>query len=204
MRRSLLVWLACAPVLTAAQTLVLHYQERPPYSQVQPDGQVRGLVADPAVRALQQAGIPFVWARTPSQRQLALIQTEGAGLHCGIGWFRTAQRAALGRFSAALYRDPPLAALVRSAAWPAASASATTLLAERQLRLLIKDGYSYGPRLDRLIAAEAQSLAAAGLRQVSLSDEPEGPTRHLYCNLGVPAAWLESLDGALAAGPLPR
>lgn len=233
MRRPLLVWLACAPLLATAQTLTLHYQERPPYSQSQPDGQVRGLVADPAVRALQQAGIAFVWARTPSQRQLALIQTEGSGLHCGIGWFRTEQRAALGRFSAALYRDQPFAALVRSAAWPAASASATTLLADRQLRLLVKDGYSYGPRLDRLIAQaahppqrtsvdppqmarmlaseradwmivapeEAQSLAATGLRQVSLSDEPEGPTRHLYCNFGVPAAWIERFDRALAALP---
>ncbi len=137
----------------SADTLRLHYQERPPYSATQADGRVSGLVADPAGRALAQAGIAFTWVRTPAQRQLALIQAEAPGLDCGIGWFRTDERAEQGRFSAPLYRDRPLAALVRDPAWRAPGASAAALLADPALRLLVKEGYSYGPRLDALIAA---------------------------------------------------
>lgn len=144
---------ALAATTTAAETgtLTLHFQERPPYSSQQADGRVRGLVADPAAAALQRAGIGFQWTLTPSQRQLSLIQ-EGAGLHCGIGWFRTAERATRGRFSRPLYQDEPLAALVRDDALSAAAAAASALLADRRLRLLVKDGYSYGPELDALIA----------------------------------------------------
>lgn len=217
-----------------APPLTLHYQERPPYSRTGPDGAVHGLVADPAAAALGRAGIAFHWALTPSQRQLALIQAEGGGMHCGIGWFRSAEREALGRFTAPLYRDRPLAALVRSGAWSGHTATAASLMADPRMRLLVKDGYSYGPRLDRLIAdaavspqrtsvdppqmsrmlasgradwmivapEEAEALAAPGLRLLPLQDEPEGPTRHLYCNRAVPAAWIERIDRALqAAGP---
>ena len=38
-----------------------------------------------------------------------------AGLHCGIGWFRNAERAALGKFSKPLYRDRPFGALAQTA-----------------------------------------------------------------------------------------
>lgn len=157
MRRLFLIpLLGVAFAASADPNLTLHYQERPPYSALHPDGHVRGLVVEPAVRALQTAGIPFEWARTPSQRQLALIQGQSTGLHCGVGWFRNAEREALGRFSAPLYRDRPLAALMRAGAWPEPAATAAALLAAPRLRLLVKDGYSYGPRLDALIASAVQ------------------------------------------------
>ena len=103
----------CATAGAQAQALTLHYQERAPYSTTQPDGSVVGLTATPAAQALQQAGLAFAWVRTPSQRQLALIQ-DGDGLHCGLGWFRNAERSAKGKFSKALYRDQPFGALARS------------------------------------------------------------------------------------------
>ena len=136
-----------------AQGLTVHYQERAPYSVTQGDATVAGLVATPAAQALNQAAVAFVWARTPSQRQLALIQ-EGEGLHCGLGWFRNAERAALGKFSKALYRDKPFGALVRSDSPLRSGMRAADALARAGDSLLVKDGYSYGPLLDRLIAAQ--------------------------------------------------
>lgn len=208
--------------------LTLHYQVRPPYSSARADGRIEGLVATPAADALARAGIPFSWKLTPSQRQLALIQS-GSGRHCGLGWFRSDERAARGRFSAPLYRDQPLAALVRPEAALPTPATAATLLAAPHLRLLVKDGYSYGPLLDRLIAGaaaapqrtnvdppqmsqmlrsgradwmivapeEAAVLGGAGLREQTLADVPEGPTRHLYCSEDVPADWIQRIDRAL-------
>lgn len=134
-----------------AQGLTLHYQERAPYSATQPDGTVAGLVATPAAQALTQASVVFVWARTPSQRQLALIQ-EGTGLHCGVGWFRNAERAAHGKFSKPLYRDRPFGALARGDSPLRSGLSGAEALALAGDTLLVKEGYSYGPQLDHLIA----------------------------------------------------
>lgn len=134
-----------------AQTLTLHYMERSPYSVTAADGGVSGLTATPAALALAQARVPFAWARTPGQRQLALIQ-EGSGLHCGLGWFRNAERSAHGKFSKALYRDQPFGALARGDTPLRASAPATDAMALPGATLLVKEGYSYGPVLDPLIA----------------------------------------------------
>jgi polar amino acid transport system substrate-binding protein len=141
-----------------AQGLTLHYQERAPYSVTQGDGTVAGLVATPAAQALGQAAVPFVWARTPSQRQLALIR-EGTGLHCGVGWFRNPERAALGKFSKPLYRDKPFGALVRHDSRLRSGMRGAEALALAGETLLLKDGYSYGAQLDRLIAAQSPSPA---------------------------------------------
>jgi hypothetical protein len=149
-------WLCAAGA--QAQGLTLHYQERAPYSAATPDGGAAGLVATPAAQALQAAGIPFGWARTPSQRQLALIQ-EGSGLHCGVGWFRNPERAALGKFSRALYRDRPLGALVRSDSRVRPGLHVEQALALPGEVLLVKEGYSYGPEIDRLLAAREPAPA---------------------------------------------
>ena len=149
-----LLWLAAPLAMAQTGIVTLHYQDRPPYSSQAPDGEVIGLVATPVARAFRAAGIAFEWERTPSQRQLALIQA-GAGLHCGVGWFRTEARAQRGRFSRPLYRDQPLGALVRSDTGLPARLSAATLLADRRFTLLVKEGYSYGPLLDGLIARTA-------------------------------------------------
>jgi polar amino acid transport system substrate-binding protein len=139
-----------------SQSLTLHYQERAPYSVTQGDGSVAGLVATPAAQALTQAAVAFVWARTPSQRQLALIQ-EGEGLHCGVGWFRNPERAALGKFSKPLYRDKPFGALARNDSPLRNGMRSAEALALAGDALLVKEGYSYGPQLDRLIGAQTSA-----------------------------------------------
>lgn len=136
-----------------AQSLTLHYQERPPYSVTQADGRVAGLVATPAAQALARAGVPFVWSRTPGQRQLALIQ-EGHGLHCGVGWFRNGERAALGKFSKPLYRDRSFGALARADSPVKSGMRGADALATAGDTLLVKEGYSYGAQFDRLIAMQ--------------------------------------------------
>ncbi|MBI3156885.1 MAG: hypothetical protein HYZ20_15975 [Burkholderiales bacterium] len=157
--------LAAAPA--SAQLLTLHYQERPPYSSAGADGQVRGLLATPAARALTAAGIRFAWVDTPGQRQLALIQA-GRGLHCGLGWFRNDERAAQGKFSRALYRDRGFVALARRDAGLPPSIAAPELIADRRLRLLVKEGYSYGAELDALIDRLVPTLVRTSVEPLQL------------------------------------
>lgn len=162
-------WLISGMLAPAsAQRLTLHYQERPPYSAAGLDGHVHGLLATPAARALAAARIDFVWAQTPGKRQLALIQS-GRGLHCGLGWFRNNVRAAHGKFSRPLYRDQGFVALARRAAVPlAAPLPPEQLLADRRLRLLVKEGYSYGRDLDALIARHAREPLATSAEPMQL------------------------------------
>ncbi len=153
---------------SAAQVLSLHYQERAPYSSTQADGGVSGLTATPAEQALQRAGVNYAWVLTPSQRQLALIQ-EGRGLHCGLGWFLNAERSTLGKFSKALYRDPPFGALARNDSGLRTGMRGEEAFASSADVLLVKEGYSYGPQLDRLIARRATppSVTSAETRQMA-------------------------------------
>jgi polar amino acid transport system substrate-binding protein len=146
--RLALLGLCCS---AGAQSLTLHYQERAPYSSTQADGGVSGLTATPAARALQRAGVPFVWARTPGQQQLALIQ-EGEGPHCGLGWFRNAERAAMGKVSRPLCRDRPFVALARDDSRVRSGMRSEDAMAAPGETLLVKEGWSYGPQLDPLIA----------------------------------------------------
>lgn len=150
------------------QILTLHYQERPPYSSTAANGQVLGVVAAPVAQALAGAGIPYRWAVTPGQRQLALIQS-GLGLQCGVGWFYTAERAARGKFSRPVYRDQPFGALVRDDTGLQSGVRASELIAERSLTLLVKDGYSYGTLLDDLIAKLAPSVARTSVEPTQMS-----------------------------------
>jgi hypothetical protein len=145
------------PAAATGGPLTLHYQERPPYSSTAEDGHVHGLLATPASRACQKAQLACAWARTPGQRQLALIQA-GPGWDCGLGWYRNAERESLGRFSSALYQDRPYMALARRGTPWEAQRTLPVLLADATLPLLVKDGYSYGALLDGLIAQHASQV----------------------------------------------
>ncbi len=160
--------LAALPWVAAAQPLMLHYQERPPFSSTGPDGQPQGLLIEPLKRALARSGIDHRWLTTPSQRQMALIQ-HGQGQDCGIGWLYTAEREALGRFSRPIYRNLPFQALVRSDRVIAAAPSAAALLADASQPLLAKEGYSYGVSIDALIQSQPAAVQRTSTESVSMA-----------------------------------
>jgi polar amino acid transport system substrate-binding protein len=160
---SMMAGTAWAAVGDADEPLTLHYQQRPPYSGLGANGAVQGLLVAPVENALRKAGLAFRWVQTPSNRQLALIQ-EGAGADCGLGWFRSTEREALGRFSAPIYRDKAWAALARPAAALTEALSLREALASADVRVLTKEGYSYGTLVDAM-------LGAKGVRRVSTTAE---------------------------------
>lgn len=166
-------WLLALVILSGAAAsqplpLTLHYQERPPYSQQAPDGQVVGLVATPAQAALKRAGVPFRWVRTPAQRQLALVES-GHGQDCGLGWFRNAARERHGKFTREIYRDQPFVALARRDATLREGSSVREALARTDLPLLVKEAYSYGTALDAWIAAAARAPQRTGASNEELA-----------------------------------
>jgi polar amino acid transport system substrate-binding protein len=159
-------FIACpaqAAVGDADEPLTLHYQQRPPYSGQAASGAVQGLLVAPVENALRKAGVAFRWVQTPSNRQLALIQ-DGAGADCGLGWFRSTEREALGRFSVPIYRDKAWAALARPASALTETLSLREALMLAELRLLTKEGYSYGTLVDAMVGVK-------GIRRISTTAE---------------------------------
>jgi len=128
-------------------SIVVYYHERRPYYVTTPK-QVHGMIADRVNWVFKEAGIPYVWHKIPAKRQLEVIR-DNAQRACAVGWFKTPAREAYGNFSLPIYMDNPMMALARTdneQIRPGATLAQT--LANRRLRFLRKDGYSYGPYID--------------------------------------------------------
>ncbi|MDF0606277.1 transporter substrate-binding domain-containing protein [Neisseriaceae bacterium TC5R-5] len=151
-------WLASAQFGWAQQNEVtLHFNERPPYLQVTANG-ASGLTATPAANAFRHANIPFHWQKTPSERQLYLLQ-HNEGLDCAVGWYKTPAREKFAQFTSPIYRDRAYVAVVRQQSSLQEGMSLEAALASGQ-RLLMKQGYSYGPTVDAKIAKQAPKVVA--------------------------------------------
>ena len=153
MRLALALCLALASKVSAQELgpIQLHYHERPPYAFTQDDDTVTGMIAAPAEQAMRRAGLAFKWVRTPSNRQIQLLERD-TGKNCMVGWFKNPQRQLIGQFSAPLYRDKPTIGLALFSNTKIDSGIALEQsLQDSSLRLLVKDGYSYGDFIDGLI-----------------------------------------------------
>ncbi|NPA24600.1 MAG: transporter substrate-binding domain-containing protein [Deltaproteobacteria bacterium] len=135
-----------------SNAIILCYHERPPYYATGPLG-VYGLCADPAKQAFYIAGISFKWLRLPARRQLEMIRDNKCRA-CALGWFKNPQREKFACFSLPIYQDKPLIALARADNREIPDrTSLERILANRNLLLLKKNGYSYGTYVDDKIAA---------------------------------------------------
>jgi polar amino acid transport system substrate-binding protein len=140
------------PGLCAADEVVeLMYNDRPPYIVAQADGSAMGLTATPAINAFRRAGISVEWKRVPTNRQLTIIG-QGSGNDCAIGWFKNAERERFAKFTKPIYRDRPTVLLANRWFAPPPNASLRELLARPDVRVLVKDRFSYGPYIDGLLA----------------------------------------------------
>ena len=132
--------------------ITLHYNERVPYLVTTPDGTVEGLTATPAKIAFERAGINFKWKKTPSKRQMLLLE-RNSGCDCAVGWFKNPQREQFARYSIPIYRDNPQIAITRADNSSLQDGmTVDELFSQKTLLMGKKDGYSYGSFLDKKIA----------------------------------------------------
>ncbi|MBA4368833.1 MAG: hypothetical protein C0403_14495 [Desulfobacterium sp.] len=148
-------------------TITLHYNERPPY-QVPSGNSVTGLTADPAAKAFEKTGIKFEWKSTPSKRQTVTIQNN-SGCDCGVGWFKNPEREKFALFTSPIYKDKPQVAIVRSdEARIKDGAKLEDILSNKDLKFLIKDGYSYGLVLDEKIAKFGKNVEKTTAENINM------------------------------------
>ncbi|MQA19814.1 transporter substrate-binding domain-containing protein [Rugamonas rivuli] len=150
----LLLPLGCA----AENAINVGYSERPPYMIPMPDGAPSGLTGTPTAKAFKTAGIPVVWHNVPTNRQLIMIH-DATALNCAVGWFWTAERDGFAKFTKPIYRDKDWMVLANAALAARGDTTLRALLQRPETRILVKDNYSYGTELDKLLAPRRASLA---------------------------------------------
>jgi uncharacterized protein (TIGR02285 family) len=141
----------CSIPVNAQNPIQLYYYDRAPYATTDTQGEVSGLCATPAANAFKQADIPFQWKKMPFKRQLATIK-HNKKLGCGIGWFKKPERESFARFTDSIYQDKPAVVISKKGNIVLEQhRNLISLFEDKKVKLLVKDGFSYGAYVDELI-----------------------------------------------------
>ena len=141
----------CTIPVNAQSPILLYYYERVPYAVADNQGSVSGLCATPTAKAFKKAGIPFQWKQMPFKRQLVTIK-RNKKRGCGIGWFKNPEREEFARFTDEIYQDKPAITISKKGNQALQRhQDLKTLLNDKNVKLLVKDGFSYGTYIDGLI-----------------------------------------------------
>ena len=142
--------LLALPLCGFAQSVTLHYFPRPPYVY-QEGGQLVGLTGAVAAAAFRSAGVAMTVQDTPASRFLVIVK-RSEGWDCGVGWFKNPEREEFGKFTKAIYQDEAMAALtVPDNTRITSNDSVESVLGNKELKLLVKQSFSYGKTLDALM-----------------------------------------------------
>ncbi|WP_250656252.1 transporter substrate-binding domain-containing protein [Alkalimarinus coralli] len=128
--------------------IYLHYYDRPPYLNKGNNG-VFGLAATAASDAFKASGIRFSWKQTPASKQLDILK-ENHGKDCLVGWLSNGHRQNYAKYTDPIYIDKPLIALTRKDN-PIEAESLEELFNDSKKVMLVKEAYSYGHYVDRLV-----------------------------------------------------
>ncbi|MCB2100071.1 MAG: transporter substrate-binding domain-containing protein [Rhodobacterales bacterium] len=135
-----------------AEPLLLVFESRPPYYVLNSAGELDGVVLGPIARALENAGIEFLWVERSSKRQMEDVR-RNTGPVCSPGWFKKPERELFAKFSAPVYQDRPQVMVTRPDVVRAMKAKTLAgLFQEGDWSLGVKKGYSYGTYIDELRA----------------------------------------------------
>ncbi len=131
----------------AERALVVYYIPRPPFYLTGDDGRPRGIIVDIAKEVFWRARVAHRFKEAPCKR--IIVNLKRKEYACGIGWFKKPEREAFARFSAPIYRDRPLVAVVnkKKAARLPPKPTLNRLL-DSGLTIGVIDGFSYGPWAD--------------------------------------------------------
>ena len=187
-----------APPAPAADTapVDLYYFERPPYVTRRPGSdEVTGLTATPAAQAFRAAGVAFRWVQLPTVRQLVTLKDQ-AHAACAVGWFKNAEREQQFKFSKPIYRDRPTVALAR-ADFAVSAASLADTLRQPGVSVLVKDGFSYGPLIDGLLAQHKPERVVTSAESVAMVSMVANQRASFMFAAEEEAAYLVEQAGAL-------
>lgn len=137
------------------EPIQLHYVERGPYAVTGANDEPTGVVATPSEEALKNANIPFVWTKTPINRQFALIK-ENKGRHCSIGLMQTKSRAKFSKFSEPVYIGQPFIAIINPKVPLKPHLTIDEML--KKHTILVKENLTMGDELSAKVLASPNAM----------------------------------------------
>lgn len=148
-----LLFLCNLTVLAASngeEPLEVLIYDRPPFYIVTTDPP-SGLLVEPTRQVFETAGIPFSWNISSPQGSLIEVERNTKPI-CATGWFRNKQRERFARYTEPFFQDATRVVVFRLDD-PAVLRynSFRELFEDKLLRVGLKEGYSYGKYIDRLL-----------------------------------------------------
>jgi len=137
----------------AADPLILGFVARPGLAEII-DGKPAGTYFPTAVAVAEKAGFAVTLQAVSQMRLMAQVQS-GTPSYCAVGIFVTPERQTFSKFTLPIYRTPRFVVIATRGKDSDIRRHKTfmSLIADRQLRMGLIDGYSLGNTLDPLIAA---------------------------------------------------
>ncbi len=124
---------------------------RPPYRVWHEDKTVSGLFIEQATKVFDEAKISFVTKKSTANRTQSMLE-QNRGNVCSTGWFKTEKRMAYAKFSKPFYQGNGTGALVRKNHEEVLfHQTFNSLLADENLTVGIRKGWSYGKFFDQLL-----------------------------------------------------
>jgi polar amino acid transport system substrate-binding protein len=132
----------------AAEPLTLGYLSRPGFAEMV-DGKPAGAFLPIAADAVAKAGVEVTWQALPQKRLIEQVAQDTAN-YCAVGIYKTPEREAFAKFSAAFYRDKPFVVVSTTAkeAEIKAHKGLMDLMADASQKLGAIEGFSYGREID--------------------------------------------------------
>lgn len=138
-----------SPIFVLAQNLTIIYEQRSPYVETFGTS-IKGLVATPLIKALDQAKINYQLKQKPSKRHLFEIKANTQAI-CAVGWFKNSERQKYAKYTKAAYEDKPMGIIKRKQNTKIASSMDIDSLLKQDIKILGKKSYSYGKLIDEKI-----------------------------------------------------
>lgn len=140
------------PLGASAQSLLMAFRDKPPYSFMD-NGVAKGFLLERTRRVLSAAGVEAQFREMPPKRLFFEIEKNEQAI-CSFGWYKIPERERYARFSIPLHQDKPHVVLVgpRSVGTVQKNATLRELMSDSALVMAGADGVSYGPELDRMIS----------------------------------------------------
>lgn len=151
--KGLLAALCLSQSAMADDTLLILFRDKPPYSYVA-NGVMSGFLLERTRELLKRAGISGQFMEMPPKRIFQEIQSNKLPV-CSFGWYKTPERETYAKFSKPIHQDRPHVVLAATNALDRIKKHKTlaSLMVDAGMSLSLADGVSYGPELERLIAA---------------------------------------------------
>ncbi len=137
-------------LLSATDLIKVQFVQRPPFTVQSSNGSVEGILATPVEQIFKRAGIPMQWELTSVNRFWDAIANP-VEMTCSVGWYKNPEREKLAKFTKSIYQDQPHVLLARKQFSIDPNDKLEKLLASKTVRILIKNKYSYGLKIDAML-----------------------------------------------------